>query len=95
MFNFGKSKEPTTTEPADDSKNQEKQPKQEKSEQGVSKEGSVRPTSMFRRWALARAEHPVIDVEKLEDKPTALFSSTEREIVAKFLENVKSELSTV
>ena len=48
-----------------------------------------------RRWALARAEHPVIDVEKLEDKPSALFSSTEREIVAKFLENVKSELSTV
>jgi len=37
----------------------------------------------------------VIDVEKLEDKPSALFSSTEREIVAKFLENVKSELSTV
>ena len=93
MFNFGKNKE-TTTEPADDSKNQEKQPKQEKSEQG-SKEGSVRPTSMFRRWALTRAEHPVIDVEKLEDKPSALFSSTEREIVAKFLENVKSELSTV
>ena len=48
-----------------------------------------------RRWALARAEHPVIDVEKLEDKPSTLFSSTEREIVAKFLENVKSELSTV
>ena len=120
MFNFGKNKEPTTTEPPDDSKNQEKQPKQEKSEQGVSKEGSVRPTSMFRRWALARAEHPVIDVEKLdvekpsallkslaraehpvidgeklEDKPSALFSSKEREIVAKFLENVKSELSTV
>ena len=94
MFNFGKNKEPTTTESADDSTNQEKQPKQEKSEQ-VSKEGSVRPTSMFRRWALARAEHPVIDVEKLEDKPSALFSSTEREIVAKFLENVKSELSTV
>ena len=106
MFNFGKNKEPTR-ESADDSKNQEKQPKQEKSEQ-VSKEGSVRPTSMFRRWAfaradhpvidvknLARAEHPVIDVEKLEDKPSALFSSTEREIVAKFLENVKSELSTV
>ena len=94
MFNFSKNKEPTTTEPADDSKNQEKQPKQEKSEQG-SKEGSVRPTSMFRRWALARAEHPVIDVKNLEDKPSALFSSTEREIVAKFLENVKSELSTV
>jgi len=123
MFNFGKNKEPTTTETADDSKTQEKQPKQEKSEQG-SKEGSVRPTSMFRRWALARAEHPVIDitsenqndkmseeksqrwalaraehpvidVEKLEDKPSALFSSTERDIVAKFLENVKSELSTV
>ena len=95
MFNFGKNKEPTTTEPADDSKNQEKQPKQEKSEQQASKEGSVRPTSMFRRWAFARADHPVIDVEKLEDKPSALFSSTEREIVAKFLENVKSELSTV
>merc|ERR1712012_1103281 len=72
MFNFGKNKEPTTREPADDSNNQEKQPKQEKSEP-ASKEGSVRPTSMFRRWALARAEHPVIDVEKLEDKPSALF----------------------
>ena len=62
--------------------------------------GTLRPKTLdISTWdktrALARAEHPVIDVEKLEDKPSALFSSTEREIVAKFLENVKSELSTV
>ena len=94
MFTFGKTKEPTR-EPVEDST--KLKPKQEKSEPSSTIPAS-RPASMFRRWALARAEHPVIDVERLEEernKPAAIFSSTEREIVAKFLENVKSELSTV
>ena len=93
MFTFGKSKEPTREEPS------KGKPKQQREKSEPSSTIPVgRPASMFRRWALARAEHPVIDVERMEEernKPAAIFSSTEREIVAKFLENVKSELSTV
>ena len=90
MFTFGKNREPGE-------ESTKTKPKQEKSEPS-STIPAGRPASMFRRWALARTEHPVIDVERLEEernKPAAIFSSTEREIVAKFLENVKSELSTV
>ena len=93
MFTFGKSKEPTREEPS------KGKPKQQREKSEPSSTIPVgRPASMFRRWPLARAEHPVIDVERMEEernKPAAIFSSTEREIVAKFLENVKSELSTV
>ena len=90
MFTFGKNRE-------SGEESTKGKPKQEKSEPS-STIPADRPASMFRRWALARTEHPVIDVERLEEernKPAAIFSSTEREIVAKFLENVKSELSTV
>ena len=94
MFTFGKNRE-QTKESGEESGSKKREPKEEKSSSTIP---AGRPTSMFRRWALTRAEHPVIDVERLEDernKPAAIFSSTEREIVAKFLENVKSELSTV
>ena len=94
MFTFGKNRDSTKESGEESTK---EKPKEEKSESS-SAIPVGRPASMFRRWALARAEHPVIDVERLEEernKPAAIFSSTEREIVAKFLENVKSELSTV
>ena len=90
IFTFGKNREPTKESGEERIKGKE--------EKSSSTTPAARPASMFRRWALTRAEHPVIDVERLEEernKPAAIFSSTEREIVAKFLENVKSELSTV
>ena len=87
MFTFGKNRELATESAVEDSRKEKSDPISTVS----------RPTSMFRRWALARTEPPVmIDAERREqNKPASVFSSTEREIVAKFLENVKSELSTV
>ena len=87
MFTFGKNREPATESAVEESRKEKSDP--------ISTVG--RPTSMFRRGALARTEPPVmIDAERREqNKPASVFSSTEREIVAKFLENVKSELSTV
>jgi len=58
------------------------------------------PNSLFRKWAFSKAEHPKIDLTKLNENPTleiqggreSSFTQKERDIVAKFLENVKSDL---
>ena len=50
------------------------------------------PNSLFRKWAFSKAEHPKIDLTKLNENPTPSFTQKERDIVAKFLENVKSDL---
>ena len=49
-------------------------------------------STIFREWALSRTEQPPSNKDK---RTNGLFTSTERQIVAKFLENVKTELSTV
>lgn len=49
-------------------------------------------STIFREWALSRTEQPTSNKDK---RTNGLFTSTERQIVAKFLENVKTELSTV
>eukprot|EP00090_Calanus_glacialis_P014228 TRINITY_DN22963_c0_g1_i3.p1 TRINITY_DN22963_c0_g1~~TRINITY_DN22963_c0_g1_i3.p1 ORF type:complete len:393 (+),score=105.50 TRINITY_DN22963_c0_g1_i3:1-1179(+) len=53
--------------------------------------------SIFRKWALSRAEHPKIDLSELKEKPNlnvsrSTFTQQEKEIVAQFLEDVKSDL---
>jgi hypothetical protein len=88
MFSFHKNKEPTGAVETIDQKSNNNPAK---APTPAAASGSV-----FKRWALARAEHPVMDLEKLPGpRQAGLFTSTEREIVAKFLENVKSELTTV
>ena len=64
--------------------------------------GLKKPTnSIFRKWALSKAEHPKIDLTKFNEtqsfdttKSKTSFTNKEKEIVAKFLEDVKSELSS-
>ena len=56
--------------------------------------------SIFRKWALSKAEHPKIDLAKLKANPSlhispdsrSTFTQREKEIVAQFLEDVKSDL---
>lgn len=56
------------------------------------------PNSTFQRWALGKTEQPMINLEnmstlKSENSGQTTFSDTEREIVAKFLESMKTEFS--
>ena len=57
--------------------------------------------SIFRKWALSKAEHPRIDKTKKKDissmnaenkHVSTTFTQKEKDIVAKFLDNVKSDL---
>ena len=58
--------------------------------------------SIFRNWALnSKAEQTKVDLSKLttspslEEKPNSTFTLIEKEIVAKFLEDVKSEMNSL
>ena len=72
MFTFGKNREPATESAVEDSRKENSDP--------ISTVG--RPTSMFRRWALARTEPPVmIDAEKREEnKPASAEGNRDEEI---------------
>lgn len=71
---------------------------EQKSEAKLKPSTLKKPTnSIFRKWALSKAEHPKIDLAKLKENSSldvsrSTFTEREKEIVAQFLKDVKGDL---